>query len=230
MAFARLAPHCGLTPVYGLRIGNSDMRGGFSWASLGSSLSSGLSRIGSAVANTARQIGNSQAFQQAKSGFLQSGILENVGQLAGQAVSSLVDVGRIKLEQDVQNLRDKVLGERQQHQGHPMPYPHIVQPPPEPIVRPPALPPVPALPALPPPIPLPPPAVVEPPVVAPAIAAPSLAAPVEADMPPASEPVADTVVDRRRRNKKRKRVSGWGAALDSMVGDGVRYGSQRYCY
>lgn len=220
MAFARLAPHCGLTPVYGLRVGNSDMRGGFSWSSLGSSLSSGLSRLGNFVSNTARQIGNSQAFQQAKAGFLQSGILENAGQLAGQTVSSLVDIGRLKLEQDLQKLRDRVLSQ-QEAQAPPLTQEQLaellaaVNTSKAPVTVTPS-PPVETVPVEPVPpeqiaVPLGP---YQPPEPAPIVVEPE----VQVDVPP------------RRRGRKRRRVTGWGSALDGMLGDGVRYGRQRYCY
>ncbi|UJZ92511.1 pVI protein [Barthadenovirus sternae] len=211
MAFARLAPHCGLTPVYGIRVGNSDMRGGFSWSSLGNSLSSGLNKIGNFVTNTAKQIGSSQAFQQAKTGFLRSGILENAGQLAGQAVSSLVDIGRLKLENDIQKLRDKVLSE-QQGQAPPLTQEQLMQllaaansskspitvtpaPQPEPIPNEPS-----------PDIPV------------------ALGPYIPPDQPPSiPEPS-------RKRLRKRKRVTGWGAALNGMLGDGVNFEKKRYCY
>lgn len=211
MAFARLAPHCGLTPVYGIRVGNSDIRGGFSWSSLGNSISSGLSKIGNFVSNTAKQIGSSQAFQQAKNGFLQSGIIENAGQLAGQAVSSLVDIGRLKLEHDIQKLRDKVLSE-QQGQAPPLTNEQLMQllaaanASKSPVTVTPA-PPVDTLPIEPEP---------------------------SADIPVALGPYIPTEQSsshsNRKRFRKRKRVSGWGAALDGMIGDGVNFEKRRYCY
>lgn len=204
--FARLAPHCGMQPVYGARIGSSEMHGGFSWASLGSSLSSGLSRLGSFVGSTAARIGNSEAFKQAKQGFLQSGVLENAGQLAGHAVSSLVDVGRVKLESELQRLRDRA--------GVPLAPTAVAQAPAvsqEQLAQ--------LLAANPPPGP----AMSHAPQMtsaAAAAAAPELGPvlpPADGGPPPA-------------KRRKRKRVSGWGAALDNLLGHGVATSSKRMCH
>lgn len=210
MAFARLAPHCGLTPVYGLRVGNSDMRGGFSWSSLGNSLSSGLSRIGSFVSNAAQKIGNSQTFQQAKSGLLQSGVVENAGQLAGQALSGLLDVGRLKLENDLYKLRQKALGESPSHP--PLTADQLVQ---LLAVSNSATKPV-TLAQAPPSD-----------QTTPNTAMDSTLISSVTEPPPDTEPI-DSVLGRRSR--KRRRVSGWGEALNGMLGDGVKFDTRKYCY
>ncbi|AIZ35772.1 pVI [Psittacine adenovirus 3] len=209
MAFARLAPHCGLQPVYGSRVGNSDMRGGFSWSNFGASLSSGLSKLGSFISSSARKIGNSQAFQQAKSGILQSGVLENIGQLAGQAVSSLVDVGKLKVESDLQKLRDRVLAS-QTPENPPMTQEQLAQ-----LVAAMSSSKAPVTPAVP---------VVEPlPKDMPA----TLQAPPLPAEPVTLQPVPVTVPNGRR---KRRRPSSWGTVLDGITGDGVRFSRRRYCY
>lgn len=217
--FARLAPHCGLQPVYGSRIGTSDMRGGFSWSSLGSSLSSGLSKIGNFVTSTAKQIGNSEAFKQAKQGLLQSGVLENAGQLAGQTISSLVDIGRMKVEQDLQKLRDKIAHQNE----NPISQEQLMQllaaasaPKPTEEVTVPLPPPVPVNPSptpVPTPLPMPVPEA-QTPVTLPYF-------PPE-DKGPLQGPPA--------KRRKRRRPTGWGAALDSLVGSGVTFSSRRMCH
>lgn len=178
------------------------MRGGFSWANFGSALSSGIGKLGNFVGQTAKQIGNSEAFKQAKQGFLQSGVIENAGQLAGQAVSSLVDIGRLKLESDLQRLRDKVTSgqapnaqdqllellkaaqqqQQQQQQQAPAPPPSS-----------------------------------------------SNTAPLPSDVPVALGPYEPPSDNNQRRRRKRRRATGWGAALDSLLGNGVALSSKRLC-
>lgn len=203
MAYARLAPHCGLAPVYGQMIGNSEMLGGFSWSSFGNSLSSGLSRLGSYIGTTARRVGASQGFQQAKQGFLNSGVLENVGALAGQTVSTLTDIGRLKLDQELSKLREKALGTQQLTQEQ------IAQLLANTPVN------IPAAAVPPAPVALPVPAVT--PVPERGVALGPL---IE------ERPIAVPGAPRR----KRKRVRGWGCALDELLGQGVGYSSKRFCY
>lgn len=215
--FHRLAPHRGMFPVVGMSVGNSDMRGGFSWGGLLSGISSGISRVGNFIGNTAKQVGNSQAFQQVKNGVIQSGVLENAGALAGSAVSGLVDIGRLKLERDLQRLRDKAVG---------VPPPMISQPVYEPpptyetpvvVERPPLVerPVVQTLPNI------EPPTVVKEPVAAEAV-------PLGPYVPPAEQASRPTVGGRRPR--KRRRTSGWGAALNGMMGYGPDFYKRRYCF
>lgn len=211
MAFARLAPHCGLQPVYGSRIGNSDMRGGFSWSNFGASLSSGLSKLGSFIASSARKIGNSQAFQQAKSGILQSGVLENLGQLAGQTVSSLVDIGKLKVENDLQKLRERVAGS-QVPENPPMTQEQLAQ-----LVAAMSASKTPVVPAE---------VVVDPAQEVPA----TLQAPPLPPDPVTAEPVVRTPVAVSNRRRKRRRTTSWGSMLDGITGDGVRFARRRYCY
>ena len=199
MAFARLAPHCGLTPVYGHTVGICDLRGGFSWSSLGSSLSSGLKNVGSFLSNTAQKISNSEGFQQAKQGLLQSGILENVGNLAGNTLNSLVDIGRIKLEQDLQKLKNKALG------GENVSQEQIAQ----------------LIAAL-----NPSKTMQQNSAIKPVIS--------QDDNVTASTPAMRSEESSSDSNyfrpRKRKRVSGWGAFLSDMTGDGVNSVTRRYCY
>ncbi|AAL92451.1 pVI [Snake adenovirus 1] len=223
MAYSRLAPHCGL-PVYGHHIGNSEMSGGFSWSSLGSSLSSGLSRIGSFLGSTAQRIGNSQGFQQAKEGFLKSGVLENVGSLAGQTVSSLADIGRLKLESDLQKLRERALGAQQQ-QLPPLTQEQLAQLLASTQTELPS-----SAPAVPMPIPAPVPPLVT--GVRPGQMRPEVLPPDRgvALGPLIEEPAPRPIAVPGSRPRKRKRVRGWGSALEDMLGDGVCYRSKRYCY
>ncbi|WGZ76469.1 MAG: pVI protein [Agile wallaby adenovirus 1] len=222
MAFARLAPHCGLTPVYGHTVGVCDMRGGFSWSSLGNSLSSGLRTFGSFLSSTANKIGNSTAFQQAKQGFLNSGIVENAGALAGQTLNSLVDIGRLKVEHDLQRLRDQAINKASTAAANSMNLTQeqlaqllaANQSPNEilPITTPSVLP---SQPSVLPPQPQPEPMII----------------PYDPITQPQPVPVA--VVDETEipfKRRKRKRVSGWGALLSNMTGDGVRTSTSRYCF
>nr|QPN96214.1 pVI [Bearded dragon adenovirus 1] len=216
MAFARLAPHRGLQPVYGYALGTSDLSGGFSWTNFGNSLSSGFQRFGNFLSNTATRVGNSQAFQQAKQGLLQSGVLENVGALAGQTLNTLTDIGRAKLDMEMQKLRDRALGVNQQAPA--MSQEQLAQ-----LLAALAAPQIPAEPAV--AVPAPTPAV-------PSTLVPEVL-PANPDAPVALGPVLAEPADSRRIRKpprKRRRVSGWGAALEDMIGDGVSHRAQRFCY
>ncbi|AII22570.1 pVI [Lizard adenovirus 2] len=226
MAYSRLAPHCGLTPVYGHAIGNSEMLGGFSWSSLGSSLSSGLSKIGSFLGSTARRIGSSEGFQQAKQGFLKSGVIENVGALAGQTVSSLADIGRMKLEADLQKLRERALGTPEQ--PPPLTQEQLAQ-----LLASTQTELPPSASTLPMPIPAPTPPLVS--AVRPEMVRPEILPPPVVDRgvalgPLVEERPARPIAVPGSRPRKRKRVRGWGTALEEMLGNGVDFGSKRYCY
>ncbi|AFV70641.1 pVI [Bovine adenovirus 6] len=203
MAFARLAPHCGLTPVYGHTVGICDLRGGFSWSSLGNSLTSGLKHVGSFLSNTAQRIANSEGFQQAKQGLLQSGVLENAGNLAGNTLNSLIDIGRIKLEQDLQKLKNKALGNESVSQEQ------LAQ----------------LLAALNSPKPMAQNTPIK--TTVPTVNAQDSNVTSVAPVISSEEPSSDSIPFRPR---KRKRVSGWGAFLNDMTGDGVNSVTRRYCY
>nr|WMQ77650.1 pVI [Zoothera dauma adenovirus] len=209
------------------------MQGGFSWSSLGNSISSGLNKFGGLVSNTVKTIGNSQAFQQAKNGLLQSGVIENAGNLAGQTLNSLVDIGRLKVESDLSKLRDKVAS--QYPHAPPITADQLAQyiaasnasksKPSVPVVTEPTpmLPMVEDVPMTLPAYPVPP---------TPVIAPPS----IEINQPPPIpvSPVKDvTVVEDKKSMKRRKRkrpATGWGALLNGITGHGVNYNSKRYCY
>ncbi|QEJ80758.1 pVI protein [Amniota adenovirus 1] len=216
-SFSRLAPHKGMFPVMGVSIGNSDMRGGFSWGGLFSGISSGLSRVGNFIGSSAKQIGNSQAFQQVKNGVIQSGVLENAGNLAGSAVSGLVDIGRLKLERDLDRLREKAIG---------LPDQKVVYPsnslqngavaPSEKL----------ALPSVPDYIDNRPTA--SKPIIEEVPAMQPEAVPLGPYIPPRDEP---PVSSSGRRVRKRKRPTvGWGAALNGMMGSGPGFYKRRYCF
>ncbi|ASU50476.1 pVI [Odocoileus adenovirus 1] len=225
MAFARLAPHCGLTPVYGHNVGICDMRGGFSWSSIGNSLSSGLRNIGSFLSNTAQKIGNSEGFKQAKQGFLQSGVIENAGNLAGSTLSSLVDIGRLKVEQDLQKLKNQTLGIPNQ----PVTQEQIAQ-----LIASMNAPSSSQLSSPPPPmtknVPF---ENLKTSIPESSLSQLELSKPVteiskSVTETPFSQPdTGDNIISRTR---KRKRVSGWGAFLDDMTGEGVNCSTRKYCY
>lgn len=194
------------------------MAGGFSWSNLGNSISSGFRNFGSFVSNTASKIGSSQGFQQAKQGFLKSGILENAGSLAGTTLNALTDIGRLKLEQELMKLREKALGtavpsdaganitQEQLAQliasmnNNPLPAPSA------PVPIPTTLPAYPMFPT------------------------------ANQDYGVALGPVNPPPQARRpvpapgERPRKRKRVSGWGMALDDLLGSGVSHKASRHCY
>lgn len=155
------------------------------------------------MGNALRNVYRSQGFQQAKSGLLKSGVLEHAGNVAGQALNTLTDIGRLKMEQELTKLREKALGPQDTGITN------------EQLAQLLATMTAPA-----------PPATVE---VSPAPLGPLAPTAGEALgplLPPAGRPVAVPGGPRR----KRKRVSGWGAALNDMLGDGVGHGTAKYCY
>lgn len=178
-----------------------------------------MNRVGNFINNTAQQVGKSRAFQQIKNGVIQSGVLESAGNLAGSAVNGLVDVGRLKLERDLERLREKAMGSA--------PRTMPAYGPPVTVERPSAR----------EPVGLPPPETayetVEEEEAAPV--GPTQAVPLGPYVPTPPTPTTPPAerVPRptdNRRLRKRKRVSGWGAALDGMMGHGPGFYKRRYCF
>lgn len=210
------------------------MHGGFSWSSFGSSLSRGFNNLGNFITNTAQRVGSSNAFQQAKTGFLNSGLLENAGQLAGQTLSSLVDIGRLKVENDIDRLRQRVLGTPNQP---PLTSDQLAQllaainTSPGPVTAAPAVSPVPVTSTA---VPTPP--LVDVPTTYPTPPPPSMVPQVipevVPEVPVALGPLTESTTTRviARPSRKRRRPSGWGWMLDNITGDGVSYGARRHCY
>lgn len=232
MAFQRLAPHSGLTPIYGTsNLGINVMRGGFSWSALGSTLGNAFGHVGSFLGNTAQRIGNSQAFQQAKEGFLDSGIVNNVASLAGSTVNALVDIGKLKMEHDMAILRQKAL-------GNPQPVPEPVRDPP--VLSPPAAVPdygdefaqylrwkqsLEGAPPAPPVIP-----VRRPPVPPLRRYAPPISSHRPLPLvPPSASPFPVPAPRRFAPPPPKRRKRGWDQVLDNITGSGIRYKTRRYC-
>ncbi|BCZ16702.1 core protein precursor pVI [Aviadenovirus bubonis] len=112
MDYATLSPHVGTWALRDDHFGDSGMRGGaINWGNLGSRLSSALSSTGRWLYNTGNRFVNSNTFNQIKQGIQDSGVIRNVGSLAGETISALTDIGRLKLQQDIERLRRKALGE-----------------------------------------------------------------------------------------------------------------------
>ncbi|QHB43562.1 MAG: pre-protein VI [psittacine adenovirus 7] len=108
--YSNLAPRLGQTSLPSYSIGTTELRGGkINWGSLGSSISNAFKTTGRFLGNTASKFVKSQAFQDIKQGLNDSGLVRNIAGLAGDTLSSLVDIGRLKLENELQNLRNRAL-------------------------------------------------------------------------------------------------------------------------
>ncbi|QIJ58764.1 pVI [psittacine adenovirus 6] len=108
--YSNLAPRLGQTSLPSYSIGTTELRGGkINWGSLGSSISNAFRTTGRFLGNAATRFANSQAFRDIKQGLNDSGLVRNIAGLAGDTLSSLVDVGRLKLESELQNLRNRAL-------------------------------------------------------------------------------------------------------------------------
>lgn len=112
MDYAALSPHVGGWALREHHLGTSTLRGGaINWSNLGSRLSSALNTTGRWLYNTGNRFVHSNTFNQIKQGLKDSGIVRNVANLAGETLGALTDIGRLKLQQDLEKLRRKALGE-----------------------------------------------------------------------------------------------------------------------
>lgn len=112
MDYAALSPHVGAWALQDEYLGDSSLRGGaINWSNIGSRISSALSSTGRWLYNTGNRFVNSNTFQQIKQGIHDSGVIRNAANLAGETLNSLADIGRLKLQQDIEKLRRKALGE-----------------------------------------------------------------------------------------------------------------------
>ncbi|AGX93308.1 pVI [turkey adenovirus 4] len=112
MDYAALSPHVGGWALRDDHLGDSSLRGGaINWGNLGSRLSSALSTAGRWMYNQGNRFLHSNTFGQIKQGFKDSGVIRNVANLAGETLGALTDIGRMKLQQDLEKLRRKALGE-----------------------------------------------------------------------------------------------------------------------
>lgn len=227
MDYAALSPHVGSWALRDDVHGNSSIRGGaINWGSLGSRISSALGSTGRWLSNVGNRFLQSNTFQQIKQGVNDSGVIKNAATLAGDTVNSLLDIGRLKLQNDLENLRRKALGEQgppntaelqaliaalqSQLNGNAPQNNSTHTPTSTPIV--PTTRPIPELVTE-----------VRPntslPVVEPPVTSSSASVPSTLDLPPP-----------RKRAKKRPRYSSWRSRLDSMKGSGVRTLTKRMCY
>ncbi|AOW42077.1 pVI [Pigeon adenovirus 2a] len=112
MDYAALSPHVGSWALRDHHLGDSSLRGGaINWGNLGSRLSSALTSTGRWLSNAGHRFVNSNTFNQIKQGIKDSGVIQNAANLAGETLSALTDIGRLKLQQDIEKLRRKALGE-----------------------------------------------------------------------------------------------------------------------
>lgn len=108
--YTNLAPRLGQTTLTASSIGSVELRGGkINWGSLGSSISSALRNTGRYLKNAVSRFKNSQVYSDIKKGLQDSGVARNVAGLAGETLNSLVDIGRMKVENELDKLRDRVL-------------------------------------------------------------------------------------------------------------------------
>lgn len=108
--YSNLAPRLGQTAYSSISVGSTELRGGkINWGSLGSSISNAFKTTGRFLGNAASRFAKSQAFQDIKQGINDSGLVRNIAGLAGDTLSSLVDIGRLKVDSELQKLRNKAL-------------------------------------------------------------------------------------------------------------------------
>ncbi|AOC84070.1 pVI protein [Fowl aviadenovirus E] len=229
MDYAALSPHVGSWALRDGHLGDSSLRGGaINWANVGSRLSSALGTAGRWISNQGNRFLNSQTFGQIKQGIKDSGVIRNVANLAGETLGALTDIGRLKLQQDLEKLRRKALGEdgpasqaelqaliqalqAQVAAGESAPAsaPTASAPPdPSPPLRPTTRP-IPEMVTE-----------VRPPVTSSAPAVPETDRPMTLEMrPPAA-----------KRRRKRPAPGSWRSRLNSLSGNGVATSRRRMCY
>lgn len=230
--FSNLAPRLGHTSFSTVSVGSAELRGGkINWGSLGSSISNALRTTGRYLGQKATKFANSKTFSDIKAGIQDSGLVRNVAGLAGQTLNSLVDIGRFKVQSELQKLRDRVLNTipadqlaqillnyQQTHDQVPMP-----------VTPGDAI-----------PLPPPPPAAIEPrkrPYVEeiddnPNDAEVVIDTPALSTVPaiPAPPPTVAFVPSIKRPRIRGTGESEWQTHLNKMLGQGVRYTSTNQCY
>lgn len=231
--YSNLAPRLGQSAFAASAIGTAELRGGkINWGSLGSSISNAFRNTGRFLSNAASRFGRSQAYADIKKGLEDSGIVKNVAGLAGEALNSLVDIGRIKVENELQKLRNRVLNTIPADQlaqillNYQQSHDKITVPQDETAV--------PAVPIQP----------VAEPVAQPLVPVSDVVQTVEVDTrkrpneEPSYEPPMDSlpytnVYAGPAPYKRRIRGTGeaeWQTQLNSMLGQGVNYTSSKHCY
>lgn len=219
--YSSLAPRIGQTTFAASSIGSADLRGGkINWGSLGSSISNAFRTTGRFLGSTASRFAKSQTFQDIKRGIHDSGLVRNVAGLAGDTLNALVDVGKLKLENELYNLRRKALSSipadqlaqilqnyQQTHDTITVPQEQvIVTEPPEQAATPAS-------------------AVAE--VIEPAT---SRKRPVIEEVQPVQ--IVEELPTEQPVKRMRLRGTGleWQQQLSNMLGEGVRYTSTKHCY
>ncbi len=217
-------------------MGDSSIRGGaINWGNFGSRLGSALSSTGRWLYNQGNRFVHSNTFKNFKQGVHDSGIIQNVGNLAGETLNALTDIGRLKLQQDLEKLRRKALGE----DGPPSqaelqqliaalqtqlgPPPTVAPPPPPPAqtLQPQMQPPNEGV-----PLPLFPTTRPIPEMVTPVLPPLTSTAPaVPADVPTTLEYNVPS-----KRPRKRARPGSWRNHLSNLSGRGVITSKRRMCY
>lgn len=227
MDYAALSPHVGGWALREHHLGTSTLRGGaINWSNIGSRLSSALNTTGRWLYNTGNRFVHSNTFNQIKQGFKDSGIVRNVANLAGETLGALTEIGRLKLQQDLEKLRRKALGEdgpasqaelqaliqtlqAQLAAGDPKSSAAAA-----------AAATAPAAPVVPTTRPIPEMVTeVNPPITSSAPAVPVVDTPTTLDLPPPT-----------KRRRKRARPGSWRARLNTLSGTGVHTSSKRMCY
>lgn len=246
MDYGTLSPHVGSWAMRDHNFGDSSMRGGaINWGNLGSRLSSALSSTGRWLYNTGNKFIHSNTFNQIKQGIKDSGVIQNAANLAGETLNSLVDIGKLKLQQDIEKLRRKALGEDggnvsqaelaallaalQSQMGTPsaqvLPTPEMnAGPVGAPFVPPTAPPPPPPAPLVPTTRPIP---GMETPVLPPIT---SSAPAVPVDTPTTLEYLPAQHNKRRRKRPAPSSSTPWRVKLNSLTGSGVSTSKRRMCY
>ncbi|AAF86931.1 pVI [Frog adenovirus 1] len=216
--YSMLAPHMGQTTFSGYDIGTSELRGGkINWGALGSSISNAFKTTGRFIGSAANKFAKSKAFADIKQGLNDSGIARNVAALAGETLNNLVDIGRTRLQQDLDDLREKALKKealspdkmiellmRYQDSVSPAPLPALPSPSPQ-IVELESEPPLPA-------------------VSVPALPSTSKR-PLEVE-----EMQVQSFVPSRKRFRGTGVNSAWRQKLNEIVGSGVNYSTLSRCY
>ncbi|UKS51822.1 pVI [Falcon aviadenovirus A] len=222
MDYASLSPHVGSWSLRDEHLGDSSLRGGaINWGNIGSRLSSALSSTGRWLYNAGNRFVHSNTFNQIKQGIKDSGVIKNAANLAGETINALTDIGRLKLQQDLEKLRRKALGEegpppntaelqaliaalQAQVANQSASQPTTMDLPPPPLV----------------PTTRPIPEMVTP--VLPPVASSGPSLPVDT---PTTLEYHPSIPKRRR-----KRPGNWRGRLSSMTGSGVTTKSRRVCY
>uniref|UniRef100_A0AB38ZPB5 PVI protein n=1 Tax=Psittacine aviadenovirus B TaxID=2169709 RepID=A0AB38ZPB5_9ADEN len=220
MDYAVLSPHIGSWALRDHHLGDSSLRGGaINWGNLGSRISSALSTTGRWLYNQGNRFVHSNTFNQLKQGVKDSGIIRNVGNLAGETINALADIGRLRLQQDLEKLRRKALGE----EGPPASQAELLS-----LIQAlqaqlatgqPEMPAAEATPAVPTTRPIPSMVTEVRPSASAAVPLPVQDAPATLEYRPP-----------HKRRRKRARDSSWRSRLDSLTGTGVSTSSRRMCY